>query len=344
MERLKKKKVYNPNTEEKINQALIFGGNPSGILNFTKPTHKWALDIFKGMEANTWFPEEANTTRDGVVYQTLSEDEKRMFDLALAQLIFNDSEQVNNLMDNINPYITDPICNACLGRQAYEEINHSRSYAVLVEDLSENTDFVYELYKKDPILAKKNNAIASMYAELATDNPTEMDIMKAMIANNILEGIVFFGGFIALWSLGNKMLGTATMIKFIARDEAGTHLPLFGNMFQTSLKQRPYLNTDSLRETAYSYISKFVEVEIEWTKYITNNKILGFSDESIERYCKYRGNVICENLGYPHLYPNLEVSPLKAIEDKYCEFNTTRTNFFEGKVVNYSKGTLDLDF
>ena len=91
------------------------------------------------------------------------------------------------------------------------------------------------------------------------------------------------------------------------------------------------------------YIDKFVNLEIEWTKYITAGNILGFSDEGIERYCKYRGNVVCENLGYPKLY-NVEKSPLQSIEDKYCDFNTTRTNFFEGNVVNYSKGSLDLDF
>ena len=675
---MKKKTIYNPETTEKINEALIFGGSPSGILNFTKPTYKVALDIWNGMEANTWFPKEANTVADKEPFQRLSDAERRMFDLALAQLIFNDSEQANNLMDNVNPYITDPLFNACLSRQSYEECltkghevltkdgwvdiskiekgqevlsynvetrtskfqhvkkkheylysgklhhfngrgfeqivteghkipyisrsgkiktklanefpegyqgtgfisqcnytstntlefsyyekflialqadgsilresedgltyknrngkkgfisctfsfsksrkidrlkdilenlefsyhiknipiekdtikdkvrftvkvpvdliiskkfnswvnldtvtpefaqsfveeltywdgydyrdkdnintvgydttdydnaviaqtmgvlawykvtlgiskdnrkpsykdvyrlhfndkvvnigrgtvlkqtkdvidkkvycitvddsyfivkynnkisvtgncNHSKSYAVLVEDLSLNTEAIYDMHKTDSVLANKNKQIATMYAELANENPTELDIMKAMIANNILEGIVFFGGFTALWSLGNKLKGTAKMISFIARDEAGTHLPLFGNMFQISLRQRPYLNTEELKQTAYIYIDKFVNLEIEWTKYITAGNILGFSDEGIERYCKYRGNAICENLGYPKLY-NVEKSPLQSIEDKYCDFNTTRTNFFEGNVVNYSKGSLDLDF
>lgn len=665
---VQKKQVYNPDTTEKINEAYIFGGSPSGILNFTKSTNKWALDIWNGMEANTWFPKEANTSRDKEPYSQLSDGERRMFDLALAQLIFNDSEQSNNLMDNINPYITDPIVNSCLARQSYEEClvgetevltpsgwvrldaydgsskvlqvsldklessfikpsklisnyregfidkyegrkfsqfvtqghripfrdrrgvnqvklsedftigkqgleflvstnkkgklksltpyerflialqadgtifresidssgniiyrnrngkrgfiscsfsfskqrkikrfkeiisllgfsmyespkdlrgrytfsvkvptelyptklfkdwvtlediskewaeefllelkhwdgwdygdtsfgydtsvsenadsvemisclsgiscsrrlqedkrgykamhrftfkrgydyvsrgsvsktqepfkglvyclevpehfflirhngkisvtgncNHSKSYAVMAEDISVNTDEIYNMYKKDPILAKKNKAIADMYSELPSNTPTEMDIMRAFIANNILEGIVFFGGFVSLWSLGNKMVGSAKMISFIARDEAGTHLPLFGNMFQTSLKQRPYLDTEELKKVAYNMIDTFVNLEIEWTKYITDGKILGFSEESIIRYCKYRGNVVCENLGYPRLY-EVERSPLQNIEDSYCDFNTTRTNFFEGDVVNYSKGSLELDF
>lgn len=340
---MNKKTVYNPSSMEEVNEAKIFGGSPSGIINFTRPSNKWALQIWDGMEANTWFPKEVNTVEDKDAYLNLTDAKKRMFDLALSQLIFNDSEQTNNLMDNINPYITDPLVNACLARQAYEEANHSKSYAVLVEDLSVNTDLIYNMYKTDQVLAEKNTAIAEMYKELATENPTDIDIMKAMIANNILEGIVFFGGFVAIWSLGNEMKAAAKMISFIARDEAGTHLPLFGNMYQTSLRQNKHIDKEYLTKVAYNYIDRFVNIEIKWTKYITNNQILGFSDTSIELYCKYRGNVVCENLGIPKLYPNLPVSPLKAIEDKYCQFNTTRTNFFEGNVINYSKGSLNFN-
>ena len=52
-------------------------------------------------------------------------------------------------MDNINPYITAPEVNACLSRQAYEEANHSKSYAVMVESISDNTDEIYDMWKND---------------------------------------------------------------------------------------------------------------------------------------------------------------------------------------------------
>ena len=81
---------------------------------------------------------------DAKDYEYLSPAEKRMYDLVLAQLIFMDSLQTNNLMDNINPYITAPEINACLARQAYEEALHSSSYAVMVESISDNTDLIYK--------------------------------------------------------------------------------------------------------------------------------------------------------------------------------------------------------
>ena len=99
------------------------------------------------MEGNTWFPKEVQMTQDAKDYKFLTPSEKRMYDLVLSQLIFMDSLQTNNLMDNINPYITAPEINAILSRQAYEEANHSKSYAVMVESISDNTDEIYDMWK-----------------------------------------------------------------------------------------------------------------------------------------------------------------------------------------------------
>lgn len=153
---------------------------------------------------------------DAKDYEYLSPAEKRMYDLVLAQLIFMDSLQTNNLMDNINPYITAPEINACLARQAYEEALHSSSYAVMVESISDNTDLIYNLWKTDNKLLEKNKYIAEVYKNLSGEI-TDTKILLALFANQILEGIYFYAGFAAMYALGKsgKMLGTAQMIRFI---------------------------------------------------------------------------------------------------------------------------------
>lgn len=343
MKKLKRKKIYNPESTEEINEAFIFGGSPSGILNFTKPTNQWSFNIWEQMLNNTWFPSEPDLSLDAKNYKLLTNAEKRTYDLALAQLIFNDSEQTNNLIDNINPYITDPIVNACLSRQAFEEALHSQSYAVMVEDVSVNTEEIYNLHKTDKMLAKKNEFIANMYSSLANGDNDEEKMLLAQTANNILEGIVFFGGFTTIWSFGQKMPGSAKMISFICRDEK-THLSLFKNMFRTALRQRPYLKTKELEEKVKNLIKEAVKIEIEWTKYVTNNEILGFSDKAIEVYIKNKGNAISKNLGYDEIYNTEGTSPLLSLEKQYEDPNNIKTNFFEAKVSNYSKGKLDLNF
>ena len=155
-------------------------------------------------------------TGDAKDYKFLTPAEKRMYDLVLAQLIFMDSLQTNNLMDNINPYITAPEINACLSRQAYEEANHSKSYAVMVESISDNTDEIYDMWKNDSKLLEKNKYIAEVYKNLSGDI-TDTKIVLALFANQILEGLYFYAGFAAIYALGKsgKMLGSTQMIRFI---------------------------------------------------------------------------------------------------------------------------------
>ena len=155
-------------------------------------------------------------TGDAKDYKLLTVPEKRMYNLVLAQLIFMDSLQTNNLMDNINPYITAPEINACLSRQAYEEANHSKSYAVMVESISDNTDEIYDMWKNDSKLLEKNKYIAEVYKNLSGDI-TDTKIVLALFANQILEGLYFYAGFAAIYALGKsgKMLGSTQMIRFI---------------------------------------------------------------------------------------------------------------------------------
>ena len=208
--------IFNPTTTETLSQRRVFGGNPDGMINFTKMKYQWALNLWDMMEANTWFPKEVQMTGDAKDYKFLTEPEKRMYDLVLSQLIFMDSLQTNNLMDNINPYITAPEINACLSRQSYEEANHSKSYAVMVESISDNTEAIYDMWKTDKKLLAKNMYIANIYKELSGE-VTDEKILLALFANQILEGIYFYSGFAAIYALGKsgKMLGSTQMIRFI---------------------------------------------------------------------------------------------------------------------------------
>ena len=338
---ISKKTSYNPESNETLNDRMVFGGNPDGMINFTRMKYGWALNLWDTMEANTWFPREIQMTQDAKDYKFLSVPEKRMYDLVLSQLIFMDSLQTNNLMDNINPYITAPEINACLSRQSYEEANHSKSYAVMVESISENTDEIYEMWKTDKKLSEKNSFIASIYIELSTGEITEEKILLALFANQILEGIYFYAGFAALYALGKsgKMLGSSQMIRFIQRDEI-THLLLFQNMINSVRKERPYLFTAALEAKVREMFRKAVELEASWGAYITGNQILGLTDTIITQYIQYLADRRLEAVGYKAEYGVKHPIPWV---DGYSSFNDQRTNFFEGNVVNYSKGSIDFD-
>ncbi len=175
-----RKKIYNPDSTESVNERKIFGGNPTSMFDLNKIKYQWADHLWKTMLANTWFAEEVSMNDDKRDYLKLSTEEKIGYDRALAQLIFMDSLQTNNLIDNVNPFITSPEINLCLVRQAYEEALHSHAYAVMVESISANTEEIYDMWRNDMQLKSKNDYIAQVYMELAK-NPTEKTSSKRFL-------------------------------------------------------------------------------------------------------------------------------------------------------------------
>jgi ribonucleoside-diphosphate reductase beta chain len=338
---MERKKIYNPDSKESVNDRKVFGGNPTGIFELNKIKYQWAYNLWDMMLNNTWFPKEVDLTGDVRDYKQLTSAEKNAYDKALSQLIFMDSLQTNNLIDNVNPYITSPEINLILVRQAFEEALHSQSYAVMVDSISQNGDEIYDMWRQDNVLKGKNDYIAKVYDELATGNPSDSDIVKAMFANQILEGIYFYSGFTFFYTLARsgKMLGSAQMIRFIQRDEV-THLLIFQNMINVTRKERPELFTPELIEEVYDMFQKAVDLEIAWGKHITEGNILGLTDGIIEDYIQHLADKRLTAVGLEKIY-NKE-HPIKWV-DNFSSFNEQKTNFFEGNVTNYSKGSLDLD-
>src|SRR3989338_2063306 len=332
---MKRKQIYNPTSTEHVNDRQIFGGNPTGIFELNNIKYQWAYNLWEMMLNNTWFPKEVDMTRDAVDYKYLTEMEKTAYDKALSQLIFMDSLQTNNLMDNVNPYVTAPEVNLILVRQSFEEALHSQSYAVMVDSISQNSEEIYDLWRRDMMLKTKNDSIAARYNDLAND-PSESAFVKACFANQILEGIYFYSGFTYIYTLARsgKMLGSAQMIRFIQRDEV-THLVLFQNIINTLRRERSDLFTEELLEEVYDMFRKAVELEVAWGQYIPQGQILGLTNEIVEQYIQHLADNRLTAVGMKPLY-NV-ANPIKWVDD-FSKFNDQKTNFFEGTVTNYSKG------
>ena len=265
-----------------------------------------------------------------------------MFDLVFAQLSFNDSLQAENLIDNLNGYITNKVVNALLCRQAFEEVIHSKSYAVLLSDAVEDNTEIFDLYRTDPILREKNTRIAEAYDKLTGDGEvTKSKLFFAMVANQLLEGVYFLTGFASIYSLSDVMRGSADMIAFIHRDEE-THLALFQNMIKTFIRENPDEPWFMYRAQVNNMFEEAYELEVEWMRYVMDGMI---SDDVIEGtvayFCRKRAKAIGmydeEADVFGHGYKTVLVKKLES----FGEFNDTKTNFFEGNVTNYSMGSLD---
>jgi len=227
------KHYYNPHGEEILDEK-IYGGSPTGFVDFNRSKYRWDTNIYDLMNANTWFPSEVNTSTEKKNFDKLSPNEQSIYKMTFAQLSFNDSAQEEYLAD-FRSLASNRLVKSAITLQMMQEVNHSKSYAVLL-DACGNSDEVFNLYKYDDMLNQKNQKIAEQFARYIDGGSVDKMLLSAMASVN-LEGIYFLLGFSYIYLLGDKVPGARDMIKFIARDELNTHLPLFANIFKTIQKE-----------------------------------------------------------------------------------------------------------
>ncbi|WP_456433576.1 ribonucleotide-diphosphate reductase subunit beta [Nitratifractor sp.] len=335
---MKPEHYYNPQGEPILDEK-IYGGNPTGFVDFNRPRYKWSVNLYDLMNANTWFPSEVNTANEKKHFDLLTDNEQAIYKLTFAQLSFNDSAQEEYLSD-FRRLANNRLVKATLSLQIMQEVNHSKSYAVLL-DAAGNSDEVFDLYKHDFALSRKNQRIAEQFARYIDGNSAEEMLLSAMASVN-LEGIYFLLGFSYIYVLGDKVPGARDMIKFIARDEINTHLPLFANIFKTIRKENPI--PASIIDKVYEMIREAVDIELEYGTYLLENyPIMGLTKELIEQTVYNYANDRLEKIGLDPIFPQSPQTYLQKLVEKHLKMNDVRSNFFESNVANYAKNSLDLD-
>lgn len=329
---------YNPNGDEILDEK-IFGGTPSGFVDFNRSKYGWDVKLYDQMNANAWFPSEVNTTAEKKSYNSLTSDEQGIYKYTFGQLSFNDSVQEEHLSD-FRGLATNRLVKSTLTLQMMQEANHSKSYAVIL-DACGNSDEVFNLYRHDDMLNQKNQKIAEQFARHIRGNTSDKMLLSSMASIN-LEGIYFLLGFSYIYLLGDKVAGARDMVQFIARDELNTHLPLFTNIFKT-IRRENNIQTSTI-EMAYTMIQEAVEIELEYGRYLFKRfPIMGMTLELMEQTVYNYANARLKAIGLDPIFKVGETTYLQKLVSKNLDLNSVRTNFFEGNVNAYAKASLDLD-
>jgi ribonucleoside-diphosphate reductase beta chain len=332
------KNFYNPNGEEILDEK-IFGGSPSGFVDFNRSKYKWDSNIYNLMNANTWFPSEVNTSTEKKNFEQLSPDEQSIYKLTFAQLSFNDSAQEEYLSD-FRRLVNNRLVKSVITLQTMQEANHSKSYAVLL-DACGNSEEVFNLYKHNSALNRKNQKIAEQFASYIDGGSVDKMLLSAMASVN-LEGIYFLLGFSYIYLLGDKVPGARDMIKFIARDELNTHLPLFANIFKT-IRNENKIQTSTI-DSVYEMINDAVNIELEYGHYLLDQfPIMGTTHEIMEQTVHNYANNRLTTIGLDPIFKQSDTTYLQKLVTKHLEMNEVKSNFFESNVSNYSKSSIDLD-
>ena len=332
------KHYYNPQGDEILDEK-IYGGEPTGFVDFNRSKYKWAANTYDLMNANTWFPSEVDCSEEKKNFGNLTDNEQSIYKMTFAQLSFNDSAQEEHLSD-FRGLATNRIVKSTLSLQMMQEVNHSKSYAVLLGECG-NSDEVFNLYKQEEMLNVKNQKIAEQFARHISGNSADKMLLSAMASVN-LEGIYFLLGFSYIYLLGDKVPGAKDMIKFIARDELNTHLPLFANIYKTLNKENK-IKTSTI-DTTYTMLQEAVDIELEYGNHLLKRfPIMGATQELMERTVHNYANERLKAIGLDPIFSQTETTFIQKLVTKHLGLNEIKTNFFEGNVSNYSKGSIEMD-
>ena len=330
-----KKMIFNEKgqrgTESMIN------GNTTNLREWNRIKYSWASDFYRTMLNNFWIPEEISLNEDVKQFPYLTDGERNAFDKIISFLNFLDSIQSENL-PNISRYITASEVSSLINIQTFQEEIHAQSYSYILDTVTNpiTRDKIYDEWREDKNLLKRNNFIASIYQKF-NEEPEIDNFLRVLMANYILEGIYFYSGFSFFYTLARqgKMTATSTIFKYINRDEV-THLVFFQNIIKELKKENPDIFTEKLLDEFREMMRMGVEHEIEWGQYVTNNEILGLNDELIENYIKYISNLRLIAIDLQPLYTEVTEHPMSWV-DSFSKLNNTKTDFFEAKVTNYTK-------
>lgn len=331
-----KKKLFNPDGIDSLNERKIIKGNSTNIFNLNNVKYQWANHLYRTMMGNFWIPEKIDLTQDRTDYNNLTLHEREAYDEILSFLIFLDSIQTNNI-PNISDYITAPEVNLILSIQTFQEAIHSQSYQYVIESIlpKETRNYIYDKWRENKVLFERNRYIAEIYQDFL-DTPDEKNFAKVIIADYLLESLYFYNSFNFFYLLAsrNKMMGTSDVIKLINRDEL-SHVVIFQQMFKEIAKENiGFFN----EELIYKMFDKAVEQEISWTNHIIGDNILGITKETTEKYTKWLANERLRSIGLRPVYTGFDKNPYKHLEkfaDTEGEGNV-KANFFEGTVTSYN--------
>lgn len=327
---LKERLVFDSNGDDSIESRNLLGGKSTGIANLNSVKYKWTSSLYKVMLNNFWIPEKISLVEDRNTIKELTSDELEAFKNTLSFLIALDSMQCANL-PRMSSYITAPEVSAIYTIQEFQEMIHSQSYQYILQELfpSFEREDIYNYWRNNPLLLKRNKMIASKYQSFI-DNPTHDNFKVAIAADFALEGIYFYNGFNFFYQLAsrNKVANVAKMIRLIENDEV-THV----SFMNYQVKEMFDLNNQQDYDLLTSTIKEATEQEIEWGKAIYGDKILGISEKSTEDYLKYLANQRSKLIGTGVLYKGYNTNPYDYLD------GAKRENFFETKVVEYSQST-----
>lgn len=338
----------------------LFFGDYGNFQRIDKNPFPIFQKLAEASEANTWFMNEIDCTKDAKGWQQLPDNAKRMFHLNILY-----QSAMDSLVPNTFGYLSELSSNTWLSylysRISTEEQIHSTSYSSgLIQAFGAKASEMIDLIYSDPIVKKRTDKeiedaesfIQIVIKEGRTDDIAKKALLKLLLRTYFLEGVKFPFSFFVTWSINkayqNALQGFSQLLKLIAYDEMTVHTTTGQHVINTLFKDKnqgfSHL-ADWFQETAYQIAKETAELEIEWNDYLqTDGSIPGYTKAIGDHFIKFWVDYRLKKINLKPIF-NEPKSDIIDWFNAYRDLNHTQVALQEADNTNYQKGNLknDLD-
>lgn len=306
--------------------------------------YQWAWEHYLNGCANHWMPTEVPMNRDVEIWRSsqLTDDERRVIMWNLGFFSTAESLVGNNLVLAIFKHVTNAECRQYLLRQAFEEAVHTHTFLYVVESLGLDESEIFNMYRENPTIAKKDAFEMELTAEvLDPDFTTDtFEGRQAFLKNLIgyyviMEGVFFYSGFVMMLSFHrrNLMTGIGEQFQYILRDET-IHLNFGVDLINGIKSENPELWSSEFQEATIARVRQAVELEIEYAESCLPRGVLGLNAELFRDYVQHIADRRLERIGLPTQYGSPNPFPWMS---ETIDLSKEK-NFFETRVTEYQSG------
>ena len=288
--------------------------------------HNDMWNLYKKAVASFWTVEEISFS-DAHEWNKLSDNEKFFIENTLAFFAASDGIVNENLVTRFYEEVPISEARAFYTFQMAIESIHSECYSLLIDTYIKDNNRREELFSS----MEHSNVIQDKANWALRWIQSSDSFAKRLIAFAIVEGVFFSGAFASIYFIKEKgILQSLTFSnELISRDEA-LHTEFAVLLYNKQNDRLP-------QEQVHTIFREAVDLEKRFICEALQCNLLGLNAEAMSKYIEFVANRLLVQLNYDRLY-DIHTCPLDFMERISI---TNKSNFFEVRVAEYSRATLD---
>ena len=335
------KTVLNKHNVDSLKQPL-FLGKDLAIQRYDRLKYPKLYELYDQQLNFFWRPQEVNLTKDASDYKKLTDEERFVFDSNLKFQTMGDS-MLSRSIHQMMHHVSNPELEICMNVWSFFETIHSNSYTYILQNVYPDATKFFDSILEDKEIVKRAEFLTSRYdALMSSSKDTKEQILDAIVATQIMEGVTFYVSFACSFYFGyrGKMEGNAKIINLISRDE-NLHVAITQNILKY-LRDNPDEGFQSTfkksEDRIYEFYRAAVEAEKSWADYLfSKGSLVGLTPESLKQYVEWLANSRLTSLGLKKLYET-KTNPLAGWLDSFYDSKKVQVAPQETEISSYVKG------